>query len=343
MARRSRTGPRAAWRRGVSLIAASAWSLTCAATASAQKAETTGYEPCHLLCSNEAGRLEGRSLPDLPAANTLRLRMETIYVSPLGAYHAHSYAPIADSTVRVFELLTAVSYRPAAWLELRASMPWEYNHTRGVALPSLHVIDEPATELAPAGVFASAHVRLQRSDAVETWLGLGYRLTSAAGTVALSASDVAENPDKGLEGLGVGTDDIYLAATHRLAPASWGPWSLSGGLEWHVHMLPRFERVYGTTTGYRVSVERELGSRWTIAARVAGFYTSLPRLDIAQVNALIVTPSIGYGLTQGLRVSTGLSSQMPGLAFNRNALQTVDVFVAVDALILDPEDARRRK
>ena len=308
------------------------WSSSLSGAGAAQE---TGYEPCHLLCSNEAGRLEGRSMPLWHDVGLLYLRVEPIWITPLGGYDSHRYRAIAGgASTQVVELLGAVVYRPLPWLGFRASMPWEYNHARGVALPTLHAVPRASSELAPAGIFASAHARLLETAATATWLGAGYRLTSAVGTTELEPSDVIDNPDKGIEGLGTGTDDVYVIAEHELHPLR--RWLFAGSLEWHMHMLPRWERVYATTTGYRLTVRRELGSVFHAGVRLSGFYTSIPRLDIAQTNAVVIAPSLGVHAGDALDLSLGVSSPLPGVLLNRNALQTFDVFLALGVSVGRP-------
>jgi hypothetical protein len=258
--------------------------------------------------------------------------LDTVYVSPLGGYQADSFRPLEDGAdVHVVQLLNGLWWRPAPWIQCNLGMPWEYNRASKVVLPTLHPSSEASEELEPGGIYASVVGRLPLGEEwnIETWVGVGYRLSAPVGTVDVSET-LDTLPDKGVEALGVGSDDTYLLASALWKPRALPGWGWGVGGELRVHHLPRFETLFATTVSYRASAHRFLTPRWTASLHLSGFTTRLHTLGISQTNALIVTPQVRYAISDHLALSTGISTEVPGTALNANALQTLSVSLGVE-------------
>ncbi len=283
------------------------------------------FEPCHLLCSNEAGRVEARSVVISKVLRRFSLRLETLYVSPRGHYEEGHYQSLPEgAAAHIFEFLPAVSYRPSDNLQFNAGIPWEYNSATNVVLPTLHPTEGTTHEFAPGGIFASIHwlIPTPTEWGLESWFGLGYRLSSPAGTVDVSR-DIANFPDKAIEGLGAGTDDIYWVLRNYIFADEAKSWRLGVGAELRAHMLPRWQRLFATTVAYQLWIEHFLFPRWSVLLRVSGFYTNLRVLEITQRSALIMAPNLAYAATEDMTFAFGLSGEVPGTSLNANVLQTI--------------------
>ena len=255
-----------------------------------------GYEPCHLLCSIEAGRVEARSTGAPWERQSFGLRLATVYMSPLGEYEKNLYRPLeSGASVHAVQFLNGLWWRPQDWLQINLGMPWEYNRADEVVLPTLHPTDQPSEELEPGGVYASVLGRLPlpRAWRIEAWMGLGYRLSSPVGTVDVSES-LADFPDKGVEALGVGSDDSYLLLSTLWRPENLRKWGFGAGAELRIHHLPRFETLFATTGSYRLSAYYFLSPRWSASVSLSGFTTAIHTIGISQTNGLIVTPSLRH-------------------------------------------------
>lgn len=68
-----------------------------------------------------------------------------------------------------------------------------------------------------------------------------------------------------------------------------------------------------------------------LGIRLGGYRTTFAHLPISQTNALTITPTLYRRLGSNLRVSTGLSADVPGTTLNENALQTVGAQMTVEA------------
>jgi hypothetical protein len=302
----------------------------CARLSLAHDSPATGYAPCHLLCSTDAGRVESLSGRTPEKSASFGFQLETIYLSPLGLYEDGRYVPRAGgSHVEVLQILPVFWWRPKSWLQLSAGIPWELNHARGVVLPTLHPVEGSSSEFAPGGLFLSVQGRLPLSSRqLDSWIGLGYKLSSSVGTVDVSG-DVAEFPDKAVEGLGVGSDDLYFTLRNSYSPAAWPKWSFGASGELRLHMLPRWERLFATTAAYQVWAERALSSRWSASLGLSGYSSDLRTLDLTQRSLLILTPSVTRRLDRHASLSVGFSAEVPGTAINQNALQTLGLHVTL--------------
>ncbi|MFZ5479478.1 MAG: hypothetical protein ACOZNI_22120 [Myxococcota bacterium] len=151
------------------------------------------FEPCHLLRSNEAGRIESRSTGGGAGFERFRFRLETDYVGLLGVYTAtEEYVAVPDdAAVAVVEWLPTVSVRPRPWLVLHAGLPLELNCSDGVVLPSLHPAVDRHVGVEPGGLFFSGQVRAVETVAFSAWGGLRYRLSKKDGTEDVSDKVVA--------------------------------------------------------------------------------------------------------------------------------------------------------
>ena len=292
-----------------------------------------GYEPCHLLCTIESGRAEYRQSDSLLPESLLTFRLESVYVSPRGHYEVGRYQSIAEgASTTVLQFLPSVRFRPNEFLLFSAGLPLEYNRTSGVVLPTLRPTSATQSEIAPGGIFLSAQARVLNATetGLQAWSGLGYRLSSPIGTVDVSGS-VKTNPDKALEALGVGSDDIYALASASCAPEQLEEWAFGAGGELRVHMLPKWQRWFATTIAYHSWAQYLFSDEWSGQVRLSGFYTGLRAMPVAQVNAAIFSLRGRYEVGPSLALEFAASSVVPGTALNRNSLQTLSFHTAVEA------------
>ena len=221
-------------------------------------------------------------------------------------------------------------FRPTPDIQFNFSTPSELNYSTGVVIPTLHPVPGNQSEFAPNGILGSIYFRIPDASETgfESWAGLGYKLSKASGTLDVS-DDLAANPDSAIEGLGAGTDDIYVLAHSILTPESFPDWRLGAGLEIRFHMLPRFERFFGTTLDYQLWAERTIGLKWGTGLRLTGFYTGLRTLGISQYSAAIASPEIFYQASNQTRLTGAISGEVPGASLNHNVLQTVGFSVSL--------------
>lgn len=301
--------------------------LIAGALAFADSGES-GYEPCHLLCSNEAGRVEAPSSRGPLPLNQFGVRFETAFITPLGHYEDGKYIPMpVGAHAQAIEFLPLFWYRPTENLKFHLGIPWELNRATGVVLPTLHPNEGTTGEFAPAGIIAlSAHWRIssQESGPFESWVGIGYKLSSPQGTT--DVSDYREFPDKAVEGLGVGSDDLYFPLS-----AEYGieKWKLGVGTELRFHMLPRWQRLYALTTAYQAWASYRVLEDWAVTLRFSGYYTALRTLGTSQLAGLIPLTEATWFVSSAVNLSFGLSGEIPGTTLNRNSLQTVRVHSAI--------------
>src|SRR5207248_2543484 len=97
-------------------------------------------------------------------------------------------------------------------------------------------------------------------------------------------------PEVGIEGLGIGSDDLYLNG--RLISRASGPWEATVGLEGRLHMLPKWQKIYGTTVAYDLWIGRRVSPDWTVGIRAGGFNTILPTVGVEERSLLELAPAI---------------------------------------------------
>lgn len=296
-------------------------------------ADDSVYDPCHLLCANEQGRSELRLIPgnELPREFHYGYRVETTYLKPSGRYETNNFVPIAgNAKVDVIEVLPSLWYRPTPNYQFNFLIPLEWNQTENVVLPSLHPVPGRHTETNPGGILASAHMRLHFSEdpQFEAWGGVGYKLSKPSGTTDVS-QDAGPHPDARIEALGVGSDDVYFVYREGYYPTQMPQWSFGMGTELRFHILPRFERWFGTTLDYQLWARRSLGSDWSASLRLSGFYTRVRSVAITQRSAFIFSPELGYRLNGQTDLIASVTGELPERSLNENVLQTWGIGVSL--------------
>ena len=294
--------------------------LAPSAALAAEEEFPPGEEPCHLLCVTESGRTEGLAL-ESSRPQRVWLRVQTAYLDPLGAYTVGRYEPRpAGSRAWAVQVLPSLAWSPRPDVAFVLGFPWEYNRAHGTVLPTLLPSKEGQVELAPGRLSVSAHKRVATDWPSTLWVGAGYALSDPIGTVAVRDS-VETVPETAIEALGVGTDDVWLSA--RIYPEMPAGWVVMLGAEGRVNMLPRYQRVYGTTGSYAAWVGRELGPVWTVGVRAAGYRTLVQAADLQQVAFMTITPTVTRDIGSNVRLSAGILGSVPGSSLNENTLQTV--------------------
>ena len=296
----------------------------------------TEYEPCHFLCSTEAGRVEREDASGVGLAGRWSLKLETIYVRPTGHYEEHDFVPLADDAqVTVIEFLPTAGYWWTDEVLINAGLPYEINRARNVILPTLHPEEGETHENAAGGVWASINKRFQTAlsasgvKGLEPWVGLGYRASSPIGTTDV-ADDLQTNPDTAIEGLGIGSDDFYTRVALAGA-SSTGEQLFWISFEERLHMLPRFKRIFGRTSSYAVSTEIPFPyvDRLALTAKLSGFRTVIIPLDVVQQSLLLPSLGLMFRPNQDLSLGVAGSGQVHGTAYNRNTLQTENLHFSV--------------
>jgi hypothetical protein len=206
------------------------------------------YEPCHVLCSNEPGRVENATLRPLYSQRRYAFSLLTAYVSPRGHYENGGYFPVSENAyAHVVEIVARASYRINERLSAQISLPFEYNYSKGLVLPTLHETDTRHAAIEPDGATLMLDYKVPRIffNHFVTRIGGGYRFSMPAGTIDVS-KELEAQPDKALEALGFGSDDLFVSSSITRLAAS-GRWDLGIGGEWRIHTLPRFQRRFATT------------------------------------------------------------------------------------------------
>lgn len=301
-----------------------------AATSGQTQGGASEYEPCHLLCSNEVGRIMPSSLMPIALQHRLAFSFQTAYVSPRGHYEKEAYFPIAgNATTRVVEVVASASYQINEAVRIHVALPFEYNYSKGVVLPTLHESSRSYSELEPDGLTVAVDYRLRGllPDRFVTRVGAGYRLSAPSWTFDVSR-DLEQYPDKALEALGFGSDDLFVNAS--LIRVSWGgKWRVGAGGEGRIHTLPRFTRHYGTTLAYYIEGSRQVRPRWDAYSRLGGFVTRIHPLKVTQANGATLAVGTYFHYSDGLSLSLMLKSELPSKATNRNSLQTIGLNVGI--------------
>lgn len=297
------------------------------ATARAHDPAPDPFAPCHVLCSVETNRHEASATRDAAEGQPVRDpiaggRLELAFVHPVGRYAAGEYTPLAaGARVGILQILPSVWVRPVPWLQLGAGMPWEMNEAENVVLPALREEPGITREQAPGGIFASAQVRLPLPATLEleAWAGVGYRLSDPIGTVDVSGV-LQEEPALAIEGLGAGTDDIYVRADARWRPVRLGGWTFGAGFELREHTMPRLRNHFATTFAGHLVAAHPLGDRWTLSGTLGGFVTWIEEPEIVQHNLAIARANATWRSDVGLDFGFGVGAVVPGPWLNENAL-----------------------
>ncbi len=288
------------------------------------------YQQCHLLCTVEAGRTETRN--SQPAGLHGVWRIETIGLTPLGAYFDGRYSPMPRRGGAVgVEVLPSIAIALHRDVLLQVSFPIEWNSSWNVILPSLVPAPGRHKEIAPGRLAASLQARLPVPDDWQAvpWIGLGYALSQSIGTTDI-ATPVRRDPGLALDGLGIGTNDLYLMTDFISRPDPSG-WEATAGVEGRLHALPHLERAYGYTAAYHAWIGRRVAPGWTAGLRASGFRTILSVVDLDESSALILGPAIRRDLGARARVTAGFASPVPGPSLNQNSLQTFEARVAIES------------
>lgn len=306
-----------------------------AVTSGQAQGGTPEYEPCHVLCSNEVGRVMPSSLMPTTPQHHLAFSFQTAYISPRGHYEKEAYFPIAENaTARVAEVVVIASYQINEAVRIHVALPFEYNYSKGVVLPTLHESSRSYSELEPDGLTLAVDYRLRGllPDRFITWVGAGYRLSAPSWTFDVSR-DLGQHPDKALEALGFGSDDLFLNAS--VTRVSWGgKWRVGAGGEVRIHTLPRLTRHYGTTLAYYIDGRRQVRSRWDTYGRLGGFVTRIHPLKVTQANGVALAVGTYFHYSNGLSLSLMLKSELPSKAINRNSLQTIGLNWGITTYLL---------
>jgi hypothetical protein len=288
-----------------------------------------GLAPCHILCVNRAGRAEGEHGDAIPRERW-SLHVDALSIVPQGQWTSAGYtARPAGSTAFAAELVPTLTYRANRWLSISGGMPQEFNHSRGVVIPTMLPAEGSHSEVAPGRLWAAAHARIAVPDDWQATpiVGAGYGFSSSKGT-----SDIRDNlptiPQVGIEGLGIGSDDLYL--TGRLVTRSAGPWEASVGLEGRLHMLPKWQKIFGTTAAYDLYVGRHVGHDWTVGVHAGGFNTILTAVGVEERSLLEIAPVVSRPVARNVRLSAGYDTVVPGRTLNENALQFQGPIAGVD-------------
>ena len=293
--------------------------------AAQQRPAALEYEPCHVLCSNEMGRVEQFPLRSLQSSRNYAFSLLSAYVSPLGHYERAGYVRISDgATAHVLQVVPRVSYLINDVWSVQLSVPFEYNRADGLVLPTLHQTETTHSALEPDGATLSLEYRIPRLffERIVARVGGGYRVSMPSGTADVSA-ELEQQPDKALEALGFGSDDLFLTGSvRRLAPAG-GLWDVGLGGELRLHTLPRFRKLFATTYAYYVDARRPVGSRWELYGRASGFSTRIRALEVTQANRAILMVGSHFRYSDTMILFLGLKGELPIAAVNTNSLQTV--------------------
>lgn len=293
------------------------------------KATPGEFKQCHMLCSNEQGRTELRLIPgnEIPTSFRWAFRLETAYITATGRYDFGNFnSREPDTSALALEFLPSLMFRLTPDIQLNFSIPFEVNHSNGVVIPSLHPVPGNHFEIAPGGILGSIQFRLSypRSSEFDTWAGVGYKLSDPSGT-----DDISENlpayPEATLDGLGSGSDDIYFMTRTTYAPVSAPDWRFGAGLEFRIHMLPRFVRLFGTTLDYQLWAEKKIGPRFGTGLRLTGFRTGLMTLNISQFSSLIASPLVFFQISDETKITGTIFGEVPGAGLNDNVLQTLGI------------------
>ena len=206
--------------------------------------ETPGfleYEPCHILCSNEVGRVEENTLRLAQSPRRYAFSLLATYVSPRGHYEEEGYFPVSNQAqAHVLQMVPRLSYQVNQTWRLQLSIPFEYNYANNLVLPTLYETQTTHSAIEPDGATLALEYKVPRIffQHYSLRLGGGYRFSMPAGTIDVS-KELSQQPDKALEALGFGTDDLFLnGGLLRLAAS--GKWDIGLGGELRLHTLPRF-------------------------------------------------------------------------------------------------------
>ena len=284
------------------------------------------YEPCHVFCSNEPGRVENATFRPVDTHRRFAFSLLTAYVSPQGHYEEGDYFPISENAyAHVVEVIARGSYRISESLRAQVSLPFEYNYSKNLVLPTLYETDTRHAALEPDGITVMVDYKIPRVFFHHFFsrIGGGYRFSMPAGTIDVSG-ELEEQPDKALEALGFGSDDLFLSGGITRVAAS-GRWDIGVGGEWRIHTLPRFRRLFATTYAYYMDVRRVMGRRWDVYGRVSGFTTRVHSMDVTQANRAILTAGGYFHYSPTLSFFWAAKGELPFEAVNRNSLSTVGI------------------
>ena len=309
--------------------------LSLAWTASPRAHETPGfleYEPCHILCSNEVGRVEDNTARLTDSARPWAFSLLSAYLAPQGHYEEKEYYPVTGGArARVLQVVPRLSYRINGAWRVQLSVPFEYNRAEGLVLPTLYQTDTRHSAIEPDGATLAFEYRVPRVffERYSLRLGGGYRFSMPAGTIDVSA-ELEQQPDKALEALGFGSDDLFLnGGVLRLAAS--GRWDVGLGGELRLHTLPRFRTRFATTYAYYLDARRGLGRRWDLYGRASGFVTRVHSMGVTQANRAILTLGAYHHYSEGLSLFLGLKGEVPLKAAHTNSLRTIGVNWGVTA------------
>lgn len=287
----------------------------------------TGYEPCHLLCVLPSGRTGSRSSEAEPEAGKVTARFEVVSIEPQGRYERDKYVPLArGAQVTVVEFLPSLTYAPTPdWL-VSGGWPWEYNKTTGVTLPTLHEVEGTHREVAGGGVWLAASHRFEPvAEGTRPWAGAGYRFSGPQGTVDVG-DELEAHPDKAIEALGVGSDDLYGNVALELTGVSGDASRFWIGGEFRLHMLPRWQRLFATTSAYDLKFTQPMTEPLAASFRVSGFQTYIPSLNVLQSSLVIPAVGVIYTIGPSLSLDLATSTQLHGKRpMNQNSLRTVSL------------------
>jgi hypothetical protein len=289
--------------------------------------ETPGfleYEPCHTLCSNEVGRVEDNTLRLAQSPRRYAFSLLAAYVSPRGHYEEKGYFPVSkQAQAHVLQMVPRLSYQVNQAWRLHLSIPFEYNYADNLVLPTLYETQTTHSAIEPDGATLALEYKVPRVffQHFTVRLGGGYRFSMPAGTIDVS-KELDQQPDKALEALGFGTDDLFLnGGLLRLAAS--GRWDIGLGGELRLHTLPRFRTLFATTYAYYIDARRTMGKRWDLYGRASGFSTRIHSMDVTQANRAILTAGTYYRYSDGISLFLGLKGEMPWDKANTNSLQTL--------------------
>lgn len=288
-----------------------------------QNSGASEYEPCHVFCSNEPGRVENTLRP-VASQRRFAFSLFTAYVAPQGHYEEAAYIPVSSrASAHVVEVIARGVYRINEPLSVQLSIPFEYNYSKNLVLPTLHETDTRHAALEPDGLTLSLDYRWQISffGSYYPRLGAGYRFSMPAGTIDVS-EELAAQPDKALEALGFGSDDLFVQGGVTRVAAN-GRWDIGIGGELRIHTLPRFQRLFATTYAYYIDLRRSVGPRWDAYVRASGFSTQIRTVDVTQANRAILTGGGYFHYSEALSFFLLAKGEIPFEAVNQNSLRTV--------------------
>ncbi len=300
--------------------------LSATSTAAAAHGDTS-YEPCLLLCALPSGRTGPRSSEAEPEAGTVTARLELVSVEPQGHYERDQYVPLArGAEVTAVLLLPSLTYAVTPdWL-MSGGWPWEYNQSTGVTLPTLHEDDGDHRAVAGGGVWiATSHRFDQVAAGTSPWAGVGYRFGGPQGRGDVEG-EIEANPDAAIRALGVDADDLYGSLALELTGISGDHSRLWIGGEFRLHMLPRWRRLFATTSSYDLLFTQPMTEALAASFRLSGFQTYIPSLRVLQSSLGIPAVGVIYALSPSRSFDLSTSTQLHGKRpMNQNSLRTIDL------------------